>query len=112
MRVARPVVVSSDQQEILECRTRARSAPQMDARLLTDENATVDNIRSAFADTLSRAGSKDTVVLLFSGHGTHDHTLAVFDTALADVAQTTLGMDELVAWFKITKAPRRRCWTS
>jgi helicase len=85
------------------------SAPEIEALLLVDADATAGNIRSAFADTLGRAGSEDTVVLFFSGHGTHDHRLATFDTVLSDLPHTTIAMDELVASFKQTNARAVLC---
>jgi hypothetical protein len=41
-----------------------------DVAVLTEQQATADGIRGAFADLLTRAQSGDLVVLLYAGHGT------------------------------------------
>src|SRR5436853_7589276 len=68
--------------------------------LLVDQDATVANIRNALADTLGAATEKDIVIFSFSGHGSHDHRLAVFDTKLSDLQNTSIAMDELARLFK------------
>lgn len=77
--------------------------------LLIDDQATVANIRRALQDTLGDATSDDVVIFSFSGHGSHDHRLAVFDTRLSDLANTTIGMDELGDLFKSTSARAVLC---
>ena len=49
------------------------------------------------------------MIFSFSGHGSHDHRLAVFDTRLSDLANTTIGMDELGDLFKSTSARAVLC---
>jgi replicative superfamily II helicase len=74
------------------------------ARLLVDEEATVEGIRRAFDATLGAAGPDDTVILSFSGHGTHDHRLVVADTVADALLATTIPMQELADRFKGTRA--------
>ena len=58
----------------------------------------------ALRETLGQATPEDVVIFSFSGHGSHDHRLAAFDTRLADLASTTIEMAELGTIFKSTKA--------
>src|ERR1700732_652311 len=53
--------------------------------LLIDDNATTSNIRHALQNTLGKATPDDVVIFSFSGHGSHDHRLAAFDTKLLDL---------------------------
>lgn len=87
----------------------ADTLPEAEARLLVDDEATVDEIRHAFDDTLGAAGPDDTVILSFSGHGTHDHRLVATDTALATLPATTIPMQELADRFKGTQAGTMLC---
>src|SRR5712671_2334265 len=48
----------------------ADSVPNVRARTLCDEDATVSAVREAIAETLGNAEPDDTVVFSFSGHGT------------------------------------------
>src|SRR4051812_16135543 len=77
--------------------------------LLIDDEATTENIRQALRDTLGKATSDDVVIFSFSGHGSHDHRLAAFDTSLPDLTNTSIGMDELAESFKFTKARAVLC---
>jgi helicase len=77
--------------------------------LLVDRDATVANIRDALRSTLDSATELDIVIFSFSGHGSHDHRLAAYDTALADLANTSIGMDELANAFRTTKAKSVLC---
>ncbi len=77
--------------------------------LLIDDSATTANIRRALQDTLGGATPDDVVIFSFSGHGSHDHRLAAFDTRLSDLTNTTIGMDELAEAFKSTKAKAVLC---
>jgi replicative superfamily II helicase len=85
------------------------SIPASNPVLLIDDKATTTNIRTALQDTLGRATPDDVVVFAFSGHGSHDHRLAAFDTKLADLANTSIAMDELAELFKSTKAKAVLC---
>ena len=77
--------------------------------LLVDEQATLENVRASIVRTLGDATVDDVVVLSFSGHGSHDHRIATTDTNLADLNNTTLGMDELANAFSQSKAKAICC---
>ena len=85
------------------------SLPDSNPALLIDDQATTTNIRAALQGTLGRATSDDVVIFSFSGHGSHDHRLAAFDTKLSDLANTSIAMDELAELFKSTKAKAVLC---
>src|SRR5262249_7601584 len=80
------------------------SIPDLQTRLLVDEEATVEAIRELLNDTLTRATTDDVVVLTFSGHGTRDHRLVAHNTLLDSLPDTTLSMEELARRFKDSKA--------
>jgi len=77
--------------------------------LLVDEDATVENIKQGFEQIEARAGIDDTVVLYFSGHGSHDHRLAAHDTKLTNLVATTIAMDDVAQFFRQTKARAVPC---
>jgi replicative superfamily II helicase len=85
------------------------SIPDLDSRLIVDTAATVDGIRAALDQSLGSAGPEDTVILTFSGHGTHDHRLVAHDTRLDALATTTISMDELATRFKASQAKAVLC---
>lgn len=85
------------------------SMPGAVATLLTDSNATIVNIRAALNETLISACEDDTVVLTFSGHGTRSQQLVAHDTSRSDLEGSTIGMDELAAAFKASKAKAILC---
>jgi uncharacterized caspase-like protein len=72
--------------------------------LLVDSDATTSNVRSALESLERAVGADHTVVLYFSGHGSHDHRLAMHDTSLADLPATTISMQDIAAFFKRTAA--------
>src|ERR1051325_6093616 len=71
--------------------------PGITAALVVDAEATVERVRRALDETLGVAGPDDTVIITFSGHGTHDHRLVAHDTAAADLQGTTIPMQEVVS---------------
>lgn len=83
--------------------------PGNDVRLVVDGEATITEVRCVLDATLGAAGPDDTVIVSFSGHGSHDHRLAVHDTVLDDLAGTTISMDELAARFRATHARAVLC---
>ncbi len=85
------------------------SVPEGSFELLIDDRATVANIRQALQNTLGKAMPDDVVIFSFSGHGSHDHRLAAFDTRLSDLTNTSIGMDELAESFRLTKARAVLC---
>lgn len=84
----------------------ADSIPPSDMQscLITDEAATHAAVTEALNETLGKADDDDVVVVSFSGHGTRDHRLVVNNTALASSSTTTIGMDEIAARFRSSKA--------
>ena len=87
----------------------ADSFPDTNPTLLIDDAATVTNIRKALKDTLGTATPEDVVVFSFSGHGSHDHRLAAFDTSLSTLTSSSIGTDELADLFKSTDAKAVFC---
>lgn len=78
--------------------------PSLQAMLLTDEDATAEHVRHAIDTTLRGAGPDDTVILSFSGHGTHTHGLVAHDTRLDALPETTMPMEDLASLFRISRA--------
>jgi helicase len=78
----------------------------IDSQLLTDEKATAAAVDDALGTVLRKAKPTDTVILSFSGHGTHDHALVVHDSTIARLPATTISMTDLAASFKKSRAKR------
>jgi replicative superfamily II helicase len=83
--------------------------PDIQAELLVDNDATVENIRKAIAQSLGAASPDDVIILFYSGHGSHDHRLATHDTKLTDLANTTISMQEIADSFKKSRAKSIIC---
>jgi len=77
---------------------------EIKTNLLLDENATTEAIQSTLTETLNKAGKEDTVVISFSGHGTHDHQLVTYNTALANLESSTISVEKIANLFKTSKA--------
>jgi helicase len=73
----------------------------IDARLLTDSEATLEAICSNLDRTLATSTPDDVVVISFAGHGTEAHQIVAYDT---DIGSSTLPMDELAAKFRSSPA--------
>lgn len=87
--------------------------PEANVTVLTDDAATLENIRKALAGLATTATPGDTVAIFFSGHGARigwgaaaTSALVPYDCKLTDVAGTTLGEAELSAAIAAIKAPR------
>lgn len=87
--------------------------PDANVTVLTNDEATLKNIRKALADLAATATSDDTVAIFFSGHGARigkgaaaTSALVPYDCKLTDVAGTTLAEAELSAAIAAIKAPR------
>lgn len=80
------------------------SIADLHAPLITDDAATLAALRDVLDTTLGSADEDDVVILGFAGHGTQDHRLVLHDTNVADLPNTTLGMDELAQRFRETRA--------
>lgn len=78
--------------------------PDLQARLLIDQDATKDAVSQAILQTLAEATEQDVVIISFAGHGSPDGCLAFYDTLRADLGATTLPMAVLADAFKATKA--------
>lgn len=80
------------------------SIPSIQARLLVDDQATIDALRGSLQETLGAAGLEDTVIVSFAGHGSRSHRLLAHDTDASHVAKTSLSMGELADLFRGTQA--------
>ena len=80
------------------------TVPDIDAKLIIDEDATVINVRCALLDTLINASENDDLVLAFSGHGTHNHRIVTHDTSISDLESSTISMSEIAECFRKTRA--------
>ncbi|HVQ36094.1 MAG TPA: caspase family protein, partial [Pyrinomonadaceae bacterium] len=78
--------------------------PAIEAKLLTNEDASLSAIREALDANLGAANDDDTVILSFSGHGTKDHRIVTFDTKLEGLVNTTISMEELATRFRESRA--------
>ncbi len=78
--------------------------PEIEAKLLVDDNATTAAIREVFEESLGGAGPDDTVILSFAGHGTHDHRIVTHNTAIDALVDTAISMEEIANRFKLSKA--------
>jgi helicase len=74
------------------------------ATLLVDNEATLDRVGRALDETLGTATEDDVVILTFSGHGTRNHRLVVYDSALDNLDDTTLPMSALADKFRSSRA--------
>ena len=63
--------------------------------LLTDEQATLPEIRRALARLSSEFSPDDIVVIYYAGHGSETHEIICYDTAVADIPGTSLPLAEL-----------------
>lgn len=76
----------------------------IDAELITNDGATIGNLRRAVAETLEVATDDDAVILTFATHGTHDHRIVAADTVLTDLDKTAYSLDDLVSAFRASNA--------
>ncbi len=89
------------------------SFPKDNVRLLLNEDATSQNVRSALFTFLTKAQSQDVVVLYIAGHGAADPNdprnlyLLTYDTRLDDMGGTAFPMWQLQDVFtRVLKAKR------
>jgi len=87
----------------------ADTLPDIDADLLVDGDATHGRVLKVIDQRLSAAAEDDVVVLSFSGHGTRDHRIVLFDTTLDDLTSSTIAMADLAEAFKRSKARAILC---
>jgi helicase len=72
--------------------------------LLVESDATLSAVQQALSDINNSTESDDMLVVFFSGHGSHNHRLAVHDTELRDLDSTTISMNAIADLFKRSKA--------
>ncbi len=89
------------------------SFPKENVRLLLNEDATSQNVRSAFFTFLTRAQPDDEVVIYIAGHGAPDPNdprnlyLLTYDTKLEDMGGTAFPMYQMQDVFnRVLKAKR------
>lgn len=82
-------------------------------KLLLDEEATAEAIRSKLSNLAERADSDDTVIIFFSGHGGESETgedagnyLIPFDCDPDNLAETAIGGNELTDFFRQIQSER------
>jgi helicase len=76
----------------------------MEAALLINADASLDSFRASLTTILRDAKKEDLVVVTFSGHGTHDHRLVLYDTEKLNLTATTLHMQEIADLFRESPA--------
>jgi helicase len=81
----------------------------LDAQLLTDEDATYHSICQNVDRVLASAAGDDVVVITFAGHGTEGHQLVAYDTDRDDTGGTSISMDELAEKFRTSSARAILC---
>ena len=52
--------------------------PDIKAELIVDSDANLERIRRSLKKTFEDAGSEDTIIFSFAGHGTHDHCFVAY----------------------------------
>jgi uncharacterized caspase-like protein len=87
----------------------ADTLPDLDGTLLVDRDASHGRVAEVIEQTLSAATPEDVVILSFSGHGTRDHRIVVFDTNLDDLVGSTIAMSDLAQAFKRSRARAILC---
>ncbi|QDT26379.1 Caspase domain protein [Gimesia panareensis] len=83
--------------------------PDVDASLLIDADASIENVRGVLQKTIAEATADDTVIVSFSCHGTRDHRIVCHDTDINDLPNTTISMAELADAFKTSNAKAILC---
>lgn len=78
--------------------------PDLNAQLITNEDATFERVSATLDDTLGVATEDDIVILSFAGHGTFDHRLVFNDTQAVDLPGTTYDMENLARQFQLCRA--------
>ena len=87
----------------------ADSMPATSPLLFVDRDATTAAVRQVLSRIERAVEPEDTVVLYFSGHGSHDHRLAMHDTQLCELSSTTISMEEIARFFKQVRARAVLC---
>lgn len=74
------------------------------SQLLIDDGAILFKVKNAILGTLSNACDDDVVIITYSGHGSPDGNIIMFDTDLGDLPNTAFSMISLAEAFKTSKA--------
>jgi uncharacterized caspase-like protein len=77
---------------------RGGSVPNDQLLVITNEQATIANLRNAFKTFLTKPGKDDTVFILFASHGLADNRgayILTYDSDAQNLADTALPMSEL-----------------
>ncbi|MBI5203687.1 MAG: caspase family protein [Nitrospirae bacterium] len=80
------------------------TVPDIRANLILNEAATTEALRHAINSSLNEAGPEDTVIISFAGHGTRDHRIVTFNTAICNLSDSTISMKEIADCFRNSKA--------
>ena len=76
------------------------------ANLILDEKANTETVHLVLCNILANATTEDTIIISFSGHGSHNHRLATYDCERERLDETTISMKEIAIEFKKSKAKR------
>ena len=79
---------------------------EINANLIVDEKADTETIQKAIFETFKTAKPEDTIIISFSGHGTHNHRLVTYDTTKNNLDKSTISMTEIANEFKKCKAQK------
>jgi helicase len=80
--------------------------PEIKANLILNEYATTEAVLHAISNSLNEANPEDTIIISFSGHGTRDHRLVTFNTAVNNLSDSTISMKEIADCFRNSKAQK------
>jgi len=83
--------------------------PEIDSKVILDAVATKENVLNVIEECRSNANDDDSVIFYFSGHGSHDHRLAVHDTFLESLEDSAISMQVIADLFKSSKAKNIIC---
>lgn len=102
---------ANDAQDLSEL--LSHSADPIDVKLLLDDDATKPAVLREFAWLANSAGSEDTAIVFFSGHGgrtaleeNNEACFCTVETSSSAIRQTSLTSDELTAALRAVKAKR------
>ena len=73
--------------------------PEINDKLLLDENATSETVRGYMNDVFDNADPEDTIIMSFAGHGSHDHRLVMYNTLSDNLDNSTITMNEIANCF-------------
>jgi len=83
--------------------------PEMQGELLTGQQATIANIRTAIQQSLEQATADDVVIIFYSGHGSQNLRITGFDSTISQLDQSTMAMQDIASLFKKSAAKNILC---